>query len=399
MTTPTNYRELTNETVEAFLKSKKLLADDVTTSSEEIGDGNLNYVFRVKDNTTGKTLIVKQALPYAKVVGESMPLTLDRARIERDYFEVVEKFTPNLVPKIYAGDLDHAATVMEDLADYEILRQVLIDGKTFPHLGTDIGHYLAYNLFFTSDYGVHPQQKKKLVGQFINPELCQITEDLIFTDPFFDHESNDFLPALRQAAEELWADIEVKRLAAKLKRQFETDAAALVHGDLHSGSIFINDTETRVIDPEFAYYGPFGFDIGLFIGNLLLNTLASEVKGRPDLIEEAERVITQTWTTFTNTFKELWETRSVDPFTQVEGVLEDLLARTLSDTVGFAGCEVIRRTIGLSHVADLDTLPEKEQLEAKIKALELGRRLIRHHESVTTLSDFLALTKEVQHVD
>jgi len=376
-----------------------LLAEDVTTSSVEIGDGNLNYVFRVKDNTTGNTLIVKQALPYAKVVGESMPLTLDRARIEREYFEVIEKFTPHLIPKIYAGDLDLAATVMEDLSDYEILRKELIDGKTFPHLGADIGHYLAHNLFYTSDYGLDPQQKKKLVSQFINPELCKITEDLIFTDPFFDHESNDFVPALQPAVEELWADKEVKRLAAKLKRQFVTDASALVHGDLHSGSIFINDSETRVIDPEFAYYGPFGFDIGLFFGNLLLNTLRSEVLGQHELIEEAERVITETWNTFTATFKELWITNSVDPFTQVEGVLEDLLAQILSDSAGFAGSEVIRRTIGLSHVADLDTLPEKEQLEAKIKALELGRRLIRHHESVTTLSEFLALTKEVQHVE
>ncbi|HSU79425.1 MAG TPA: S-methyl-5-thioribose kinase [Candidatus Angelobacter sp.] len=399
MTTPATYRELTNETVEAFLKNKKLLAEDVTTSSVEIGDGNLNYVFRVKDTTTGNTLIVKQALPYAKVVGESMPLTLDRARIEREYFEVIEKFTPHLIPKIYAGDLDLAATVMEDLSDYEILRKELIDGKTFPHLGADIGHYLAHNLFYTSDYGLDPQQKKKLVSQFINPELCKITEDLIFTDPFFDHESNDFVPALQPAVEELWADKEVKRLAAKLKRQFVTDASALVHGDLHSGSIFINDSETRVIDPEFAYYGPFGFDIGLFFGNLLLNTLRSEVLGQHELIEEAEHVITETWNTFTATFKELWITNSVDPFTQVEGVLEDLLAQILSDSAGFAGSEVIRRTIGLSHVADLDTLPEKEQLEAKIKALELGRRLIRHHESVTTLSEFLALTKEVQHVE
>lgn len=399
MTTPVNYRELTNETVEAFLKSKNLLAEDVTTHSVEIGDGNLNYVFRVKDTATGKTIIVKQALPYAKVVGESMPLTLDRARIERDYFKVVEKFTPHLVPKIYDGDLELAATVMEDLSNFEILRKELIDGKTFPHLGADIGHYLAHNLFFTSDYGLDPQKKKHLVGQFINPELCKITEDLIFTDPFFDAETNDFPPALRPAAEALWADKEVKRLAAKLKRKFETDAAALLHGDLHSGSIFINETETRVIDPEFAYYGPFGFDFGLFFGNLLFTILRSNVLGQHDLIEEAEHVITETWNTFTATFKELWETQSIDPYTQVEGVLEDLLAQTLSDSTGFAGCEVIRRTIGLSHVADLETLPENEQLEAKTNALELGRRLIRHHESVTTLADFLALTKEAQHVE
>jgi 5-methylthioribose kinase len=27
---------------------------------------------------------------------------------------------------------------------------------------------------------------------------------------------------------------------------------------------------TQVIDPEFAFYGPMGFDIGAFLGNLIL---------------------------------------------------------------------------------------------------------------------------------
>jgi 5-methylthioribose kinase len=27
---------------------------------------------------------------------------------------------------------------------------------------------------------------------------------------------------------------------------------------------------TQVIDPEFAFYGPIGFDIGAFLGNLIL---------------------------------------------------------------------------------------------------------------------------------
>jgi 5-methylthioribose kinase len=27
---------------------------------------------------------------------------------------------------------------------------------------------------------------------------------------------------------------------------------------------------TQVIDPEFAFYGPMGFDVGAFLGNLIL---------------------------------------------------------------------------------------------------------------------------------
>mgnify|MGYP002228212686 CR=1 FL=1 len=46
------------------------------------------------------------------------------------------------------------------------------------------------------------------------------------------------------------------------------NAQALIHGDLHSGSIFINEKGIKVIDPEFAFYGPMGYDIGNVIGNL-----------------------------------------------------------------------------------------------------------------------------------
>lgn len=45
---------------------------------------------------------------------------------------------------------------------------------------------------------------------------------------------------------------------------------ALIHGDLHTGSVMVTRNSTQVIDPEFAFYGPMGFDIGAFLGNLIL---------------------------------------------------------------------------------------------------------------------------------
>lgn len=56
----------------------------------------------------------------------------------------------------------------------------------------------------------------------------------------------------------------------RYKYKFMTEAQALLHGDLHSGSIMVTDTDTKVIDPEFGFMGPMAFDIGNYIGNLLL---------------------------------------------------------------------------------------------------------------------------------
>lgn len=44
-------------------------------SAQEVGDGNLNLVFKVFDRQGVSRAIVKQALPYVRCVGESWLLT------------------------------------------------------------------------------------------------------------------------------------------------------------------------------------------------------------------------------------------------------------------------------------------------------------------------------------
>lgn len=38
----------------------------------------------------------------------------------------------------------------------------------------------------------------------------------------------------------------------------------------------VTTDSTQVIDPEFAFYGPMGFDIGAFLGNLILAFFAQD---------------------------------------------------------------------------------------------------------------------------
>jgi len=38
----------------------------------------------------------------------------------------------------------------------------------------------------------------------------------------------------------------------------------------------VTQDSTQVIDPEFAFYGPMGFDIGAFLGNLILAFFAQD---------------------------------------------------------------------------------------------------------------------------
>ncbi|KPL61338.1 S-methyl-5-thioribose kinase [Rossellomorea vietnamensis] len=382
------YQPLTEQSAIAMAVHLGIFEDGSLLTCEEIGDGNLNLVFHVVERDTGKGIIIKQALPYAKVVGESWPLTIERARIEAGALHLQRSFVGDLVPEVYHSDPSLAVTVMEDLSNLTIARAGLINGNKYPRLSDDIGTFLANTLYFTSDYALHPFKKKEYVKEFSNPELCKITEDLVFTDPFFNSETNEFEEELSGDVQQLWEDFNVKLEVAKLKKSFLTEGEALLHGDLHTGSIFVDEKHTKVIDPEFAFYGPIGFDIGQFIANLIFQVIS-----KPHDKESILHHIENTWIVFSTTFSRHWK-ESGDAYTKVNGYLEYVLEKSFQDSIGFAGCECIRRTIGLAHVDDLESIEDKDQrLKAKRACLNLGKKLIVNRKHIHSIEELLNLVR------
>ncbi|WP_096154950.1 MULTISPECIES: S-methyl-5-thioribose kinase [Bacillus] len=385
--TKENYEPLTESSAVTLAIKLRVFPEGSVLQCREIGDGNLNLVFRVT-NQHGKGIIIKQALPYAKVVGESWPLTLKRATIEKNALHQSAQVCSEFVPKVFYSDEDLAITVMEDLSHLRIVRSGLIHGDRFPLLAEHIGEYLAKTLFFSSDFGMNQQEKKELQKQFVNPELCKITEDLVLTDPFFPSETNNFEIDLREDVESLWSDTTLQLEVAKLKYIFLTRTECLLHGDLHTGSIFASASETKVIDPEFAFFGPFGFDIGQFFANLLLNALSKQnLENKQVLLRDIET----TWNVFCKTFEELWITNSVEHFTKTEGYFQHVLNQIFTDSIGFAGCEIIRRTIGLAHVADLDGIENvHNRITAKKVAIYVGRSLVTNRNNINSIEQLVA---------
>lgn len=371
---------------------------DAELECREIGDGNLNLVFHITDRKHGNSIIVKQALPYAKVVGESWPLSLDRARIEREALQLQHRLCPSLVPAIYAGDEQLAITVMEDLSDHVIMRKGLIEGQAYPLFAKHIGEFMAKTLFYTSDLAMNQQEKKELVKSFINPDLCKITEDLIFRDPYIQSDNNNYSERIEDEARALREDTELHFEVALLREKFLTQAQALLHGDLHTGSIFVTNESTKVIDPEFAYYGPMGFDIGAVIANLLLNYAAQPGWSSDEQLKQNQQrlmtMIEDVWKEFENNFRQLWSKDLQDVMFRAPGYQDHYITTLLRDTAGFAGCKIIRRIVGLSHVADIDTIADEDVREqAQRQALTIGKQLVRRNRSIQSIDDLLTLIK------
>ncbi|WP_273020551.1 S-methyl-5-thioribose kinase [Rheinheimera sp.] len=396
------YRTFTTDDAMRFADEHSgLFGDHSKLSCEEFGDGNLNLVFRVS-NDKGTSLIVKQALPYARCVGESWPLTIDRARIEAEVLLKHRKLCPDHTVEVLHYDAEQAAILMEDLKDYRILRTELISGKQFAHLAPQLASYLAQTLYFTSDFALTGPNKKQQVGRFLNPELCLITEDLFFTDPYCNHERNNIHTAINSDAQQLWHDETLQAEVAQLKADFLSKPQALLHGDVHSGSIFINDENCKLIDAEFGFYGPIGFDVGSLVGNLLLNYLGhfgltADDDTRQQHQDYLQQQISLLWQQFSQQFKQLMETECREPSLQNSRYQQHFLQQIFADALGYAGCELIRRTVGLAHVADLDSISDSDlRAKSERKALQLGRELIIQRRELSNIDQVLTLLRHLK---
>jgi len=394
------YHPLTEaEAIEKARSIPGVLTPGAELVCNEIGDGNLNLVFHVKEPATGKGIILKQALPYAKVVGESWPLSLDRARIESEALIIQGNVAPGLVPKVYEYVPELALTVMEDLSDHIIMRKGLIEGNKYPLFAAHIGEFMARTLFFTSDFGMNQQEKKRQSGRFINPDLCKITEDLIFDDPYWDSPNNNTSPAILDDAVALRNDKELHEAVSRLRYGFLTKGQALLHGDLHTGSIFVTPESTKAIDPEFAFYGPMGFDVGAVIANLLLNYAAqggrmNDAEKLRDFRAYLADTIVQVWNEFETRFRALWNEHAADRMLRASNYIDEFVPELLQDTFGYAGCKVVRRIVGLAHVADIDGI-EDDALRARAQrvALAIGTALIKHHRNAKSIQEIIEIAE------
>jgi 5-methylthioribose kinase len=395
-----NYKPLTVETVPAYVLARpelrSIFREDDEIESVEVGDGNLNLVFKVWAKAEpARTVVLKQALPYVRLVGESWPLPTDRARIEAQALAIHSRLVPEHTPRVYCFDPAMYLIAMQNLNDHIIMRKGLIQGITYPHFAEHIGTFMGRTLSRTSDLALDYRAKKLEVARFINPELCKITEDLIFTEPYRPHHQNRYHPEIEPQVLALQADVSLHAEVADLKEKFMTQAQALIHGDLHTGSIMVNQRETYVIDPEFAFYGPMGFDVGAVIGNLLLSYAAHETRTKdPDQRAAVRRYLTETiinlWGVFLREFQPVWD--EADSINMPPAYQAAYMRRVLQDSAGFAACKMMRRIIGLAGVEDIRGIEDvTDKSIAASLSLNMAVALIKGRHQISRIEEVMEI--------
>ena len=186
----------------------------------EIGDGNINYVFKAWTKKDGRSVIVKQADKLLRSSGR--PLDINRSKIEARILQLEKKLAPEYIPEVYYYDETMAALSMEDISAYKNLRKELMENRVYPHLAENLSTFLASSLLPTTDLVMDRQEKKAQVKFFVNPELCDITEDLVLTEPYDNYKNRNIITPGNEAFVEefLYGDEELHANVAMLRNRF-----------------------------------------------------------------------------------------------------------------------------------------------------------------------------------
>ena len=398
------YSFLSIDTIPDYIRNQPQLADRIDAGSitdvTEVGDGNLNLVFIIRD-AHGGGLVLKQALPYVRLVGPDWPMTPERARHEVEALRLHRSLAPNLVPEVYHFDADRYILGMEDLSDHRVWRGALNDGLMHEGAAELMGVYVAAVAFGTSIFGMDPEEQKMIAARSTNPQLCTITEDLVFTEPFSRGGRNSVSPANERDAAALIADDVMVKAMGQAKFAFMTQAEALIHGDLHTGSVMVRAASgddgpvdsAKAFDSEFAFYGPVAFDLGALWANYTIAAARATALGDDDRADWCLALCDATWGSFETAFRAAWPARR-DPRVFTDDFCDDLLARWRSDTWLFAAAKMSRRVVGLAKASDVETLPEDLREGAARGLLQTARAAVRLRAEDSGTSHYIAIASD-----
>ncbi len=292
------------------------------------GEGNMNCTLRI--TTSHRTFILKQARPWVERYPD-IAAPVERAVIEARFYELVAGAEPirRKMPRLLGWDRASHLLMLEDLGDAEDCTFLYRDG----HLQDDELRDLIAYLCELHDAFRSQESRYDLS----NRAMRELNYQHLFVVPLQDDNGLDLdarTPGLQAEADRLRSDARYRRAVEQLGKQYLADGNCLLHGDFFPGSWLKTSSGIKVIDPEFCFFGPPEFDLGVFMAHIYLAR-------QPHAL--AERILT---------------------IYQEKVPLDGTLARN------FAGIEIMRRLLGVAQV------PVKLDLQEKSRLLDLSRRLI-----------------------
>ena len=97
------YQQLSVDSIPEYLSDipeiGKIFSNFKHLNVSEIGDGNLNFVYLVTNRERPReSAVLKQSVPYLRIIGKSWPLPKERMSIEIKALQKAAAWCPNQLP-------------------------------------------------------------------------------------------------------------------------------------------------------------------------------------------------------------------------------------------------------------------------------------------------------------
>ena len=346
----------------------------------EIGDGNLNYIYRIKEIGTQKSIIIKVA-QYESRISKDILLDISRSYFEYSYYSLETVKKSNFSPQILYANPQAGIIVMEDLVDYCSLREALISMKKYQCISDNISMYLRCVLIENATF--NPNDKlEKLRYKFRGNRLSELTKQLIFIEPYNNIKKRNKVPAELESwvKEHIYHNDRLNAKVESLREVFENEEQSIIHGDLHTGSFMVNNDQVKVIDPEFACWGPIGFDLGCLLANLIIDYLF-HLTNNEEYCLFIIKIIYNILSTFEKDLSEK---------------IPKNYKTIMIDSAAYAGTEIIRRTIGIALAKEVSIMDEKgNNIAFRKNLLIIGIDLIPNSEKYGSCENFIKRIKKL----
>ncbi len=247
-----------------FLKETGWIADDeAVTLIERPGEGNMNYVLRVR--TDRQSFIVKQSRPWVEKYPQ-LDAPIERIMVEAQFYDALSEIgeLQGFIPKLKGFRAEHYMMAMEDLGEASDFTNIYTkSGQIFSEELTNLVRFIS---------GLHRISADAMREPFPDNQLLkELNAEHIFNYPYLKDSGFDLdevQPGLQALAVRYKEDEALKRKIKSLSKTYLSKGNTLLHGDFYPGSWLRTAEGTKVIDPEFAYMGRAEFDLGVLVAHL-----------------------------------------------------------------------------------------------------------------------------------
>lgn len=367
---------------------------DGSQSAEEAGDGYVNFIFIVR--TKEHSFVVKQSREAARMSGGQMPLT--RNHLEFDAMKVFNAIAPNYVPKVYFIDDENRVFVMEDASTEGrmIARFQFNQNRTFPGFAKHCGQYMADTDFYTSELYLDTPDFRALTCRFMNAEMRPIMEDGLFINMFGTPYDSTLGEEFQAFAKSITEDPSYLTERHKMRHIYMTKAECLIHADLHTSNVFAGLDSLKVIDMEFTFCGPFSYDLGYLIGNLVSQYASACYREFPSEQERLEfkayllATMVELYETYVDRFTDNWVKYGKSIYQDVPGLMDAFRQNILFEMPGFASIVNWFRIAGEIPYPDFDMITDLDKKrDAMAMSLMMDWQMMFNRYNYKNIHDFI----------